>query len=335
MFSVAGIANAESSVTLYGIIDAGITVVNNQKGHLNYKMDSGVMQGNRWGLIGKEELTRKLSALFNVEGGYNLDNGNFPSDNKIFGRKATVGLEYKGIGNVKFGRQVDFMDDMAGLYAISGNQYATTLTFRAHKRDRIDGQRFDNSIRFQSEKFSGLSAGVMIGLGETAGSFKTNRGLSVMVGYSGVPNLNTSLAYTRIDKSVGNQSIFAAGINYDFGFGKANVLATTAKDTSVSLSNPDKVNVYEVGYKHVVTPKLSVGVGYQYLDEKTQAKKSDDMNNFTAALDYAFSKRTDTYLTAVIGKAKGNAVLNVTGVTGEESDSRNQVAVRAGFRHKF
>ncbi len=335
IFAISGISHAESNVNLYGIIDAGITFVNNQQGNVNYKMDSGVMQGNRWGLKGKEELTPEISALFNIEGGFNLDNGNFPSDNKLFGRIATAGLEYKGIGTINFGRQVDYMDTMAGLYAISGNEYATTLTFRVHKRDRIDGQRLDNTIKLQSDKFAGLSGGVILSLGEKAGDFGNNRALSAMIDYSGIPNFNTSAAYTRINKGLDKQNIFAGGMSYNFGFGKANILATSSRDTSLSLSNPDRVNVYEIGYKHNVTPKLSVGIAYQYLDEKTKTKKSDDINNFAAAIDYAFSKRTDAYLTAIIGKAKGNAVLNVTGVAGEESDSNNQTAVRVGLRHKF
>jgi Outer membrane protein (porin) len=61
-------AHAQSSVTLYGLIDAGISYVNNSKtapGHDNlFKYDDGVAQGSRWGLRGTEDLGGGLKALF-------------------------------------------------------------------------------------------------------------------------------------------------------------------------------------------------------------------------------------------------------------------------------
>jgi predicted porin len=55
-------AHAQSSVTLYGLIDTSLVYTNNQKGSANYQMSSGVLSGSRWGLKGTEDLGGHLSA---------------------------------------------------------------------------------------------------------------------------------------------------------------------------------------------------------------------------------------------------------------------------------
>src|SRR5258706_3982107 len=60
----AGAANAQSSVTLYGLIDAGITYTNNQGGAKNVQATSGAVNGSRWGLRGAEDLGGGLKAIF-------------------------------------------------------------------------------------------------------------------------------------------------------------------------------------------------------------------------------------------------------------------------------
>ncbi|MFP3693597.1 porin, partial [Burkholderia sp. SIMBA_048] len=80
-------AHAQSSVTLYGLIDAGLTYTNNQitgtgGGHSNWEMTSGAVQYSRWGLRGAEDLGAGLKAVFTLESGFNLNNGQFSSSNR-------------------------------------------------------------------------------------------------------------------------------------------------------------------------------------------------------------------------------------------------------------
>ncbi len=75
LLSVAAIAHAQSSVTLYGIADAGIAYRSNERtgttgnytGHSNVALSSGNLSGSRWGLRGNEELGNAWSALFQLE----------------------------------------------------------------------------------------------------------------------------------------------------------------------------------------------------------------------------------------------------------------------------
>ena len=64
----AGVAHAQSSVTLYGVVDTGILVNNNVKGLHQYSLSQGT--SSRWGLKGTEDLGGGLSAIFTLENGY-------------------------------------------------------------------------------------------------------------------------------------------------------------------------------------------------------------------------------------------------------------------------
>src|SRR5579875_4171315 len=85
-------AHAQSSVTLYGLIDAGITYTNNQNGHSNWKASSGSVNGSRWGLRGAEDLGGGLKAIFTLENGFNIMNGTNGQGGAEFGRQAYVGI---------------------------------------------------------------------------------------------------------------------------------------------------------------------------------------------------------------------------------------------------
>ena len=88
----ASAAQAQSSVTLYGLIDAGITYTNNQQGHSNWQMTSGQVNGSRFGLRGSEDLGGGLKAIFTLENGFSIANGTLGQNGRLFGRQAFVGL---------------------------------------------------------------------------------------------------------------------------------------------------------------------------------------------------------------------------------------------------
>jgi GBP family porin len=78
----AGKGYAQSSVTLYGIVDTALIYANNQttgganaSGHPGVEMDSGGISGTRWGLKGAEDLGNGLSAVFVLEDGFSSANG--------------------------------------------------------------------------------------------------------------------------------------------------------------------------------------------------------------------------------------------------------------------
>jgi len=105
----ATLAHAQSSVTLYGIIDEGVQFTNNQKnvvggtnvGGRQVTLDStNGINGSRWGLKGAEDLGGGLQAIFTLESGINLNNGAFAQGGTPFGRQAFVGLSSSSYGAV-------------------------------------------------------------------------------------------------------------------------------------------------------------------------------------------------------------------------------------------
>lgn len=109
-------AHAQSSVTLYGIADVGIEHINNTNtGGAQTREASGNLSGSRWGLKGVEDLGGGMKAIFQLENGFNINDGttaqstkglgsNAATTSRIFGRQAWVGLAYRG-QQLTFGRQ--------------------------------------------------------------------------------------------------------------------------------------------------------------------------------------------------------------------------------------
>jgi len=103
-----GVVRAQSSVTLYGLIDAGITYVNHTaaaNGHSRslFEFDDGVDGGDRFGLKGIEDLGGGYKAVFTLENGFGL-NGTLSQGGALFGRQAFVGVTRSGIGTFTLGR---------------------------------------------------------------------------------------------------------------------------------------------------------------------------------------------------------------------------------------
>lgn len=344
---IAGAANAETSVNLYGLVDAGVTYVNNDGGDSNVRLDTGITNGNRWGLKGREELGNGLAGVFQVESGFALDTGASNQGGRLFGRQAFVGLQAQDIGTVTFGRQYDFMSNV-GDHGVQANQMGGLYVenaFHPSNLDRTTGERVDNAVKFQSASFGGVKFGVMAGLGEKAADKAAGRAISANIGVNGMlPGLAADISYTRVNgantpmgmnKREKNET-YGVGISYDLGFGKVNTMSTfTKNDTGIVASNPVKVNTYEAGYTQRFTPQISAGLGYIYVDNKTNGMKKLDTHGVSAFADYAFTKRTDMYLSAVFAKAKkdGN-MFKAPSIMGT-SDSASQVAVRVGARHRF
>ncbi len=93
VLAAAGSAHAQSNVTLYGRLDAGISNTSNagpNKSSMT-QVSSGGMNTSRWGILGSEDLGGGLKAVFNLEGGILVDTG--AADGALFKRQANVGLE--------------------------------------------------------------------------------------------------------------------------------------------------------------------------------------------------------------------------------------------------
>ncbi|MFJ2989025.1 porin [Collimonas sp. NPDC087041] len=228
--AIAGAAQAQSSVTIYGIVDTGITYsskVSTANGGANgtssangskFAVNSGVIQGSRLGFKGVEDLGGGLKALFQLEAGFANDTGALQSDvgssSTLFRRKSVVGLG-GNFGSVLLGRQTDILDDVSQWTSVQ--DFGGVTGNVGHNLDRLEGTRTNNSIRYNTPDVSGFTGSLIYGFGEAAG--QTSNGQSFGLGgqYANGP-LGLYAAYyqskkgtTPSDVSLVNGTVFTAG----------------------------------------------------------------------------------------------------------------------------
>lgn len=209
-------AYAQSSVTLYGVIDFGLNFVNNAQTVVNghrtggqqYTMSSSIMQGNRWGLRGTEDLGGGYKAIFVLESGFDIGTGSFQQGGDLFGRQAYVGISTP-YGTVTLGRQYDSVVDFVGpLTGAVGNG-----TYSLHGNDVNNfgnTYRVNNAIKFTSNTYGGFRFGGLYSFGGVAGSFGTNSVFSLGGSY-GFGGLSVAAAFLRARDP--NRSFWGNNVN--------------------------------------------------------------------------------------------------------------------------
>ncbi|SFU25920.1 porin [Paraburkholderia aspalathi] len=191
-------AHAQSSVTLYGIVDTGILINNNVKGLHQYAFSQAT--SSRWGMKGTEDLGGGLSAIFTLESGFSSGTGTLSQGGLLFGRKAFVGLSSKTWGTVTAGRQYSASNDLTSTFASGADWAASGLGYgtRASDVDNVNtSNRVQNSIKYTSPNYRGLQVGVLYSLGGQAGNFSQNSVVDAAVSYTNGP-LKLGAGYTFV-----------------------------------------------------------------------------------------------------------------------------------------
>ncbi len=198
----ASAAQAESSVTLFGLIDTGLNYVSNVQtadgsGKSKAAFAGASMQGSSWGLRGAQNLNNGLTAVFVLESGFDANTGEQLQNKKIFGRQAFVGLT-GNFGTVTIGRQYDSIADFVSPLTAAGLASPWTKAglvggggaHAAHPGD-IDNfnnsRRMDKSIKYTSHSYEGLSFGGTYVLDGVPGHLSGNQIWSVGTGYVNGP----------------------------------------------------------------------------------------------------------------------------------------------------
>ncbi len=348
----ASAASAQSSVTLYGLVDAGFTYTTNVGDKANYAMTSGNVDASRWGLRGTENLGGGLSAIFTLESGFDVMNGK--ASGALFNRQSFVGLSQADVGTLTFGRQFDSMVDyVAPLTAVGG----WGGPYMAHLHDNDNGNAsfsVNNSVKYQSANLGGLTFGGVYGFSNKAGGFADNRaysvganyvygGLRVAAAYLQAQGMDRNASGSVVGDPLGNnerQRTWGAGASYTFGPAVAGVVFTQTRLTD----SPDSLryNNIEVNGRYQLTPALGIGAMYTYTNVNGSVLYDNGSNSahwhqFALQADYALSKRTDVYLEGVGLRGSGQNAVGITAVNGTSgfSSSKNQGIVTTGIRHRF
>jgi general bacterial porin, GBP family len=366
--TVASAAHAQSSVTLYGLIDAGLTYTNNQGGSHNVQATSGSVNGSRWGLRGAEDLGGGLKAIFTLENGFNIDTGKLGQNSREFGRQAYVGLSSDRLGALTLGRQYDSVVDYLGPLSITGTGNGGTQAAHPFDNDNLNNSfRVSNSVKYQSLNYGGFKAGALYGFSNAAGGFDTNRAYSVGASYN-YGSLNVAASYLQLNNTgsalnssgavsddatftASRQRTFGAGLNYAFGpaqvgfvytqtrLSGATGIGASASGTTSGLTltgGSARFSNYELNGHYSLTPALSVSGAYTFTDGHIDGV-DPKWNQFSLQTAYALSKRTDVYLQGVFQHVSDTGSSGITAdINGlSASSSNSQVSATVGLRHRF
>lgn len=324
--SVAGMAQAQSSVTLYGLADIWVGSTKSETNGVGTsvtKVNGSGLATSRFGLKGSEDLGGGLKANFQLEQGFDIDTGaagKSTSANQAFDRQSWVGLS-GGFGEVQVGKTWSSYDDirLSANDNFNANVAASFNTWVAYNDRPV------NSIKYISPTFGGFSGSLTYGLGEdktatTSASNLTALGLQYATGpvfvglaYQSEKNgpANTKKTYTLLNGS------------YDLGMAKLVAGYNQFKDTAVA--GDLKANEWNLGVEVPVAANLNFGLGYAQSKEKTAGVATDKTTGYTASLLYSLSKRTTVY--GVLSQTKSKDIPFTT----EGKDTLYAV----GINHKF
>ena len=258
-------AHAQSSVTLYGTLDAGLVYSNNQLGHSNWQLGSGAASSTYFGLRGNEDLGGGLRAVFTLESGFNLNNGQLAESGTTFNRQAYVGLQSDRYGAITLGRQYDPTVDYLSPLSAAGAGYGNNLAGHPFDNDNLARSfSVQNSVKYTSPSYMGLRVGGLYGFSNQSGDFSNNRAWSIGTSYDYGP-LRFAASYLQIDNG-GNNTNGAVS----FGNGSATVAAQSQRTYGAGVN-------YSVGpatlgfvYTHSQFDNMQgVNVGGTVLDRKS------------------------------------------------------------------
>ncbi|WP_322037101.1 porin [Burkholderia cepacia] len=346
-------ASAQSSVTLFGLLDAGISYVSNEGGHGVAKFDDGIFTPSLVGLRGSEDLGGGTHAVFQLVSQIAIGSGATIGDG-VFARTAFVGLQNDRYGTVTLGNQYEFMADtlffggvdaardVVGLYNLRNGPFQKLALpgnpTGAFDWDRMAGsQRVANAVKYVSPVIDGLKFGALYGFGGVPGSIGANNTVSVGADYS-IGTFGAAAAYTN--EKYGAQAgapatgvrNWGAGLRYGFGAANLSALFTTVRNAA----SGGAAWMGEVGGTWKLTGATTLGADYMYM--KGNATLDDNhAHQLTATVQYHLSKRTMVYASGAWQRASSGAHAQINGVLDPDgaSSGANQAIARIGMHTVF
>lgn len=355
-------AFAQSSVTLYGIVDTGIEYFTNATPTGGSIARMPVIGGgdlpSRWGLKGSEDLGDGLKAIYTLESGFSASNGTLQQGSRLFGRQSYVGLTGPW-GQVSLGRQYSMMVwGMAESNILGSGAFGGVASLDSY----LLAARFDNDVAYIG-KFAGITVGASYSFGrdttaagncpgQTGNDFLACRAVSAMIKY----DYNSWGVAATYDEQRGGAG--AAPITIVPGL--TGIAFTRSGDTDRRYQLDGHLNVGNVLlgmgwiHRHVQGDALAVTTNLEYLGASVpygawvfDAQVSQindnvyDANGTLGALrvNYNLSRRTAVYGVFSYMKNDGKegiySVSAASVVPAAPHPGANQVGVEIGVRHTF
>ncbi|MFM9914758.1 MAG: porin [Rhizobacter sp.] len=327
----AGLASAQSSVQVFGIIDAGIltqskTGTSNKS---NTRLETSGLRQSVWGFKGTEDLGGGLKAFFNLESHFDTDNGHIHGTGDsnqtgtiLFRRQANVGLS-SDWGTVILGRQYGpallahigtepraFKEQFSNLYAWAYNQLDAFAGAGAAGNTNDVGIFMSNAVQYRNT-FGPVTVGVLYAFGEQAGKISHGNTFALGGTYNGPVTLSASFQEMK-DKVTGEDIIKQYGLGGAVPFGdftfKVNYMR--GENKAANGDGTSKVNGISGGVDWKWSPSNSATLAYY--DNKDEKHHSNHTKNIVISNDLFLSKRTTIYTQVAIVDASSGA----TGIEG-------------------
>jgi len=332
-------AFAQSSVTMYGVLDAGYnTTTKVSAAGVTVKTtatggnESGAWQSNRIGFKGTEDLGNGTSASFNYEFGMAAGTtGDLSSTGGI--RQSNVELKNTGMGSVMVGRQYN------PIFTVSANLDAGNANNVGYGRviyGQVATTRTSGGITYTSPTFSGVTARATYGTNTT-----TTDGTNAAADYNvvggsliyanGPLSLQAAMHETKLEKNpaAGTQndrkeSIY--GASYMIGSTTLVGMIGDRKETDLTGAQTKKRNGYQIGLRYPLTSMVDTFLTYGKATVQAASTAAEGKASGTqAGAMYNLSKRTGVY--AAYGKTTGDTSSAAIASSGKE--------LAFGVRHAF
>ncbi|WP_225032173.1 porin [Paraburkholderia sp. XV] len=364
-------AHAQSSVTLFGQIDAGLAYVSDVGGSHAFMAASGSTQSTRWGLRGTEDISGGTSVVFQFRNSFSIVNGSQWPSGSMWGSQAQIGLTNRQWGTLLMGRMIDPMGDYLWAFS-SGGDWGGSHFAHPYDNDNIWGAFLvNNAVKYRSPEYHGLSVGGTYAFSNKsspssgdgsgfadnrmwgAGARYTNGSLRIALAYEHLDNPGDDVTGgTRgaIDTDDANfttrsQSLFGAGVLYNFTkvtLG-ANITRTTLDQPTSLWSNVEFTGAnslaftnYEINAVYHITPMFDLSGAYTYT-RATVSGKAPHWNQIGVIANYALSKRTSLYAAGIYQRlhSDGSQFANAEINNFSEAAGDRQTAVLLGIKHNF
>jgi predicted porin len=282
-------------------------------------LDSGNLNGSRWGLKGSEDLGGGLSAIFALEAGFATDTGAQASATSFFNRQSLVGLS-GSFGTVKLGRIKNPVYDNSDIF----DPFGDSLAGDSARLINYQGSRTDNTISYEYAA-NGFKGNVQYGLGEVAGNSSASRTVAGFLSYKQGPVgvvLTTESQSNATDTH--STKVTLLGGNYNFGIAKAFLTVASEQGDGTAVGR-DQRDV-------LIGATAPIGAGTLML---SYLKKTDnlvsDKNAHQVAVGYTYdlSKRTALYTS--YGQLSNDSKASYKVATAGNSDKLFNVGVRHFF----
>ena len=331
---LAGAAQAQSSLTIYGSIDEYFNHMTSSSGAKLNTLQDGKDLRSRLGFRGVEDLGGGLYSLFTLEAGFNPADGSRGQGGLAFGRQAFVGLG-GDFGQLTIGRQYTPLFEHYGnfdpLWGISNvNESGFYLNYGTFRQN--------NAVRY-AKSIAGVNFAALHGFGNVSGSTSAGQLNGLQANYTAGPLL-VGAAYQKFDvnssasTNLGSTSNAMFGANY--GFGPARVFFNYM---NTKLNTGAKSDIATLGVNYEVTPL--VGLVGAYYNDKTKSTTNVDgsRNTLALGLTYTLSKRTMVY--TYVDRSKQNSGYSATAIAagsdlfGAASTLTTRSNLMLGVRHAF